>query len=354
MEQEQTPNELQPENSKYSFPDSTTYVDPFRPRRFDYYITTNSITIFPPVKQPIKKNPPYVQHILRSSSQISSLKSFPVNDIFALGTFNTIYVLAPPKVEISIDLPKESPSLIECIDVHPSEVYLACDGSSNVRIISIPSGEIVASLNRHSQHVSSVFFAPTFNKVISTSFDGSLIISDFVKQKLCYRYDKFLNERSISTGAIRDDESIIVVGFNNGIIGIFDDREENGMIQLNAHSSWINSIAISSKNIDNACHIASSSTNKDVKIWDIRNLSEPILAQENSQECNFCKVMFSDDQSFFAMGVNGIISRWDYAENSLMNVYDLQTKSVTKCDLQRDFRRINFAGDNKVVSSLFY
>lgn len=340
------------EELSFHFPDSTEFLNPFRPHRYDHFEPTGNIEDFSNMKLPGRRNRPFIQQVLMYCPRISVVKSFPITEGFVVGSFNSLFIAGPKKTQINVKFPEQKRCMIESIDIHPSEVILACDGpENNVRIVSLPNGEIKSNINKHSQNVSSIMFAPSFNKLISTSLDGSLIVSDFVKEKCCYKYEKFLNNNPITTSVIRDDESLIVIGLSNGNLGIFDERDDI-VTQVEAHTDWVNSIDIASQKYHKSLYFVSSSLEKDVKIWDLRNLEKPVLSK--ILDNNVCKVMFSDDDSVFGICSNGTLSKLCYQESIPSSSFNLQANGVTKADLHSELRRILYSSDESILSAFYF
>lgn len=336
----------------FQYPDSTEFMNPFRPHCIDRFKPNGVIRICPTASINENKIRPYMQQVMTCSPQISVIKSFPITENFVVGSLNSLFVIGPKNTQFNVTFPNTKRSLIECVDVHPSEVILACNGpENNVRIVSLPNGDVKSNLNSHTQSLSSIMFAPSFNKLISTSFDGSLIISDFVKEKCCYKYEKFFNKNSITTSVIRNDESLIIVGLNDGNLGIFDNRDNN-VILVDAHRDWINSLDITSQKYHNFVYFASSSIEKDLKVWDFRNLKKPILTKKMNDSVS--KIMFSDDDSVFSMSLNGILTKYCFFESKANCSYNFQVNGVTKADLHPELRRVLFSCDDSVLSAFYF
>ena len=70
-----------------------------------------------------------------------------------------------------------------------------------------------------------------------------LPISNLEKKKVTLTFDKYKGKKSISACAIINDESFISCGFSDGKIGLFDHRVEAGIIEIPAHTGWINDIS---------------------------------------------------------------------------------------------------------------
>ena len=301
----------------------------------------------PPSNHAIER--PYVQYFARMNTPITSIKTFPFNSYFAIGTINAIYI-ASNKLESTITFPKDETTMIYNIDVHPSSIFVACDGSSNnVRIISLQDYSSVAQLNNHKKKVSSIYFLPSVSKIYSTSYDGNLIISDLVKKKECFRFAKIDDGVGISTSVLKDDESVIAIGLDNGRVGVFDQREDQGMISINAHSNLVNSLALTSI----GPYLSSCSIDKTMKVWDLRNIQEPVF-QQNNLEFGLSKILFINESIIGGALSDGKFLKWDFKQNSLLKITRLSKFGVFCLDIQREDDFIIYTSEDKLISLFYY
>ena len=295
---------------------------------------------------------PYVQHFARLNTPVSAIKAFPFGDNFAIGTINTIYI-ASNKLEPGFFLPKNESTIITNIDVHPSSMFLACDGPAehnSIRIVSLQNRLPIMELNKHKKKVSSILFLPSVCKVMSTSHDGSLIISDVVQKQECYKLNTFNEEKAITTSSMKNDETMISLGFDNGHIGIFDNRESVGMTTLkNSHSMWINSLCFAPVK----SYMSTNSIDKSLCVWDLRYLGEPLF-RKSELDVNISKVLFLNDSVLAAATTTGQLIQWDFNSGTIIRIDKVREFGVFEMDIQREHNRIVLASEDTVVSMFYY
>ena len=330
--------------------EASIFEDPFAPK-------TNVLArnaIYPAIKMlEVRKSiastkvRPIVQPILRANAQITSIKYFPFSDAFVIGTLNAIYsVTESLKQDVAVYFDQNENIVINLLDVHPSEAFVACNSpSSSVRIVSLGTGSTVYECNKHKRTVSAVFFAPSFNRVCSAALDGTFIMSDLVKKRQCYCYDVFKDESPISTASMRHDETVIAFGFANGNVGIFDHRTSGQMTTLKAHSNWVNSVDF----CVSSCNFATCGIDRTFKIWDLRRLEQPAF-NESQLESSLKRVFFLNDGTFHTVAINGCISKWSICEGATCSLKVKQC-DIVACDAATDTNKIMLSGEDMVLSS---
>jgi WD40 repeat protein len=334
--------------------DSKCFEDPFAPRRPVY--SHNSV--FPSCDfchQPriLPGRPrPYVQHILRANSQITSVRHFSSTDgpSLLLGCLNAIhYITNWSKLETSVLFDPKELSIVELIDVHPSEVYCACNGPSrNVRICSLVSGSPVCDINSHRGHVTGLFFAPSFNRIGSSSLDGTLLFSDVITQKLVFNYRRFEGVKAISTVKMRFDETVVALGTDDGMMELFDQRVGQ-VTEVKSHAGWVNSIDFC---VSEAL-LASAGIDRSVRVWDLRQLSEPLLV-ERGISFGIKEVLFASDKSCFAVGNDGCILRMSTTRIPSSIPMIVKPIGIVSADMCGESNRLAFSTEDMGLSTLVF
>jgi WD40 repeat protein len=330
------------------------FNDPFAPRLVVRY--PNSIfpafQFFPSPKNLSSRARPFLQHVLRANSHITSICRYPFSESFLIGTLDAIHSIANfNKTDVSVLFPPEETAAIELLDIHPSEVFLACNGPSwNVRICSLATGSPVFECNCHRNHLTSLFFAFSFNRICSTSLDGTFVMTDLVKKKRCFCYDMFRDVKPISCAAMRHDETVIAFGFADGTLGMFDHRQDRKDMQtIRAHSSWVNAIDFAvTEPMFGTC-----GTDRAVKVWDLRNSSKPVFAERLMDYC-VRRVLFSNDSMVFGVGGDGCIARWNLQDGAGANHLIVKKCGIVASEMILDSRKLLFSGEDMVLSSLTY
>jgi WD40 repeat protein len=328
--------------------DATIFQDPFAPKV--RVICPNGVFpaySFLKAKRICNRPRPFVQHFFRANSQITAIKRYPLADSIVAGTLNAIYAISGlAKCEVSVMFSAEETHVIDHLDVHPSEVFVACNGPvHNVRIASLATGSVLFEGNSHRAHVTSLFFAPSFNKICSAGLDGVFIMSDLVARKQCFAYET----KPISTAAVRHDEKIVAFGCAQGRIRLFDSRQVNEMISLKAHSSWINHIDFSIGD----SYFSTCGIDRAVKIWDVWNLSEAVYMDTSLEYC-LKKVLFVEDGTFFGVGSDSIITRWSLTEGKMISPLKARQCGIVTSEICIGTKKLIFSGQDMVLSALNY
>ena len=293
------------------------------------------------------KSKPFIQYLFQTKSQITCIKTFPHSDKFAISSSNSMYVMTNDDVSSTIffkDLPTH---FIRTIDIHPTEQIAALnsDGSS-IRIVNTLTGSSMLYCNAHKLPVTSVFFAPSLKKVVSSSLDGTIVVYDLSQRKVSYVFDLLKGKKSISTASIKNDESYIACGFSDGTIGLFDPRIENGMVEINAHKGWINNISFHPI----LYKIASGSADKSISIWDIRNPGT-LFSTYKDNDSSIIKTELCDNE-LWGMSRDGILRIWDTDNQYLKHSYKTSSLGLMSCDINCDKRLVYFSEKNMVLGML--
>lgn len=357
-------NRISPQSSHSSSKLVENNLEDFmQPRSYEFTLQQieQSFQLFPPFnspRQPTKddfdqteKQKPYIEHFARLNSPISTIQAFPYGDCFAIGTINCIYI-ASNKLDRIIPFQENERTIFENIDVHPSTMVLACDSparTNSVRIVSLQNNSTIMTLNKHMRKITSIFFLPSVHKIFSTALDGVLMISDLIKGTESYRFAAYENKSAITTASIKDEE-LISIGFDSGLVGIFDNREEEGMIQIpNAHSDYVNSIAFT----PSQSQIATTSLDQMIKVWDFRNLEKPIFSQE-AKGIHLSKIFFLDDSIVAGTSTTGKLIQWDASTGNLLKMNTVRQFGIFASTQQRDLDRLIVSSEDNVVSMLYY
>ena len=327
--------------------DFNDYVlDPVAPKISTIFPNASMINVtkIPQSSAPLPKTKPFVQYLYQTKSQITCIKCFPHSDKFAISSSNSMYVMTNDSDPCTIffkDLPTH---FIRTIDIHPTEQIAALnsDGSS-IRIVNTITGSSILYCNAHSLPVTSVFFAPSMKKVVSSSLDGTIVIYDLLEQKVSYVFDLLKGQKAISTAAIKNDESFIACGFSDGTLGLFDDRIENGLVQIDAHKSWINNISFHP--LLNT--IATGSADQSLSVWDIRNPGH-LFSTFKDNESPIIKTELCDNE-VWGMTRDGVFRIWDTNNSKLKHSYKTSALGLMSCDIKSSKRLVYFAEKNMTL-----
>lgn len=335
--------------------EASYFEDPFAPKAKIYSKSTSatSLEILKPRKSLDKvKVRPCIQHLLKVNTQIGSIKVFPSGEFTIVGSLDTIFCMNKQfdAVEMSVYFDGDEYNLINHMDVHLSEAFIACNAPENsVRVVSVATGSTVYSCNKHLRPISSVFFASSVNRICSSSLDGTFIMSDLETKKQCYQYTPFAVHRPISTASIRHDDSVIAFGFSEGLVGLCDNRNEGTMTELKAHSGWVNSIDF----CGNDYYFSTCGNDRSVKIWDLRNTTEAVFS-DNLLESSLRKVLFMNNGTFFTVSCNGSVASRNLSDGKSSCSMALKSTGVLACDIDPEARMLLYSGGDMVVSALHF
>ena len=290
---------------------------------------------------------PCIQYLFSMKSQISCIKCFPHSENFAAGSCNALHVMTSEEVKATTfysDLPFH---FIRTIDIHPTEMMIAISSEgSSVRIVSTISGSSILHYHAHSSPATKVLFAPSMKRVVSTSLDGTIAIYDLRKEKIAFSFDLMKGKKSITTAAIKDDESYLAVGFNDGTLGIFDPRMENGMIEISSNKGWINSLSFHP--ILNT--LASGGSDNSIVLWDVRN-TERSLGSFTENESSVIATSLSNNE-LWGMSRDGVLKIWDTDTQIMKNSYNISKFGLTACDMNPSERKVFFSEKSMVIGML--
>jgi len=166
------------------------------------------------------------------------------------------------------------------------------------------TGEAVAELKGHSKPVTRFAFSPDGKRVVSASWDKSLIVWDVeTTEKVLVM--KGHTDR-ITACAYSPDGRRIVSGSGKGRIRIWDATSGDGIATLTAHKSWITACAFS----PDGRRIVSSSGRSTVRFW-AATTGRPINSMTaHSRSVKAC-VYSPDGQSVVSAAEDCTIVVWD-------------------------------------------
>ncbi|KAI3855342.1 hypothetical protein MKW92_001806 [Papaver armeniacum] len=194
--------------------------------------------------------------------------------------------------------------------------YLASASADNsVKIWDIERGICFATRNSHSDKVQAVAWNPhSPNALLSGSFDHSVILVDM-------RYRSHPGFKSVVTADVEclawdpHDENSFLVSLEDGTVQGFDVRTASSegwkpSFTLHAHDKPVSSISF--------CPtapklLATGSTDKMVKLWDLSNNQPSCVATKNLKAGAVFSTSFSEDCPFLLAigGSKGDLQVWD-------------------------------------------
>lgn len=191
-------------------------------------------------------------------------------------------------------------------------VLASASADKSVKIWDVVTGKCVSSSKHHTDKVQSVAWnmhSPEL--LLSGSFDKSILMVD----------GRSINEISNQWRITSDVESLawdphanhsFVVSLENGIVQGFDDRTVTPVFTLHAHEKPVSSISYNPRTPN---LLATGSTDRMVKLWNLSNNQPSCVASNNPKAGRIFSLAFSEDNpNLLAVGGHrGKLKVWDIA-----------------------------------------
>ncbi|KMT19151.1 hypothetical protein BVRB_1g015460 [Beta vulgaris subsp. vulgaris] len=197
-------------------------------------------------------------------------------------------------------------------------ILASAGADKQVKIWDVATGKCSITMDHHTDKVQAVAFSHHVPQILlSGSFDHSVVMKDGRKPSHSgYRWSVAADVESLAWDP--HTEHSFVVSLENGIIKGFDiraassnpDSELKPSFTLHAHDKAASSISYNAS-IPNL--LASGSTDKMVKLWDLSNNQPSCIASKNPKAGAVFSVSFSVDNPFWLAigGSKGKLEVWD-------------------------------------------
>ncbi|XP_010688431.2 uncharacterized WD repeat-containing protein C17D11.16 [Beta vulgaris subsp. vulgaris] len=197
-------------------------------------------------------------------------------------------------------------------------ILASAGADKQVKIWDVATGKCSITMDHHTDKVQAVAFSHHVPQILlSGSFDHSVVMKDGRKPSHSgYRWSVAADVESLAWDP--HTEHSFVVSLENGIIQGFDiraassnpDSELKPSFTLHAHDKAASSISYNAS-IPNL--LASGSTDKMVKLWDLSNNQPSCIASKNPKAGAVFSVSFSVDNPFWLAigGSKGKLEVWD-------------------------------------------
>lgn len=208
-------------------------------------------------------------------------------------------------------------------------ILASASADKQVKIWDVATGKCSITMEHHTDKVQAVAFSHYVPQILlSGSFDHSVVLKDGRKPSHSgYRWSVTADVESLAWD--RHTEHNFVVSLENGMIQGFDiraatsnsDSELKPSFTIHAHDKAASSISYNpaAPNL-----LASGSTDKMVKLWDLSNNQPSCVASKNPKAGAVFSVSFSEENPFLLAigGSKGKLELWDtLAESGVAQRY---------------------------------
>lgn len=196
-------------------------------------------------------------------------------------------------------------------------VLASASADKTVKIWDVSAGKCVVTLQHHDDKVQSVAWSRQSPELLlSGSFDKSVAMNDLKDGgQNCHKWSVEADVESLAWDP--HNEHSFMVSLENGMVQAFDKRTASSnsnsgqpMFTLHAHEKAASSISFSPSTRN---FLATGSTDKMVKLWDLSNNQPSCIASLNPKLGAIFSVSFSDDNPFLLAcgGAKGKLKVWN-------------------------------------------
>jgi WD40 repeat protein len=146
---------------------------------------------------------------------------------------------------------------------HPSDRLAGLTKYDTIFLFDIHKGQIVGTLKCHKRVITGILFSSDGSHMVTGGLEGRIITNDLLTSKTVY--DIRLSS-GISALAANFDGGLVAAALANGHIEIFDAREDQTTLRIEAHSGYISALSFS----PDSSLIASGGNDRVVNLFDIR------------------------------------------------------------------------------------
>ncbi len=172
----------------------------------------------------------------------------------------------------------------------------------SVRVWNIQSNETVAVLNAHQHTVDAVAFLPDNARLLSGSWDGTVILWDIATEEVIrtYTLPPFNDApNQVYKLAINTDGTRFISGSQDGVVRAWDVASGDVVLELKGHERSVNGVRFS----PDGSLIATGSSDRTIKLWNAQDGTLIRTIEGHTDTVN--EVIFTPD------GASLISSSWD-------------------------------------------
>ena len=284
-------------------------------------------------------NAPFTQNEYHINSSVYSIRSFNTNRHYSISLLGNVLLF---NTQGFAKLYNDSSYQLCLMDIHPSDLLIACSsGKGAFRIYSSKTLSYFLDSHYHKRPLTALRFAPFSKKILSTSLDGALIVTDLVQNQKSFQFTK----DCLTTVTISPSESCVAASNNSGSIFFFDDRDECQISEIKTNQEWINNIVFH----QDCVRFASNSSKDSVKIYDIRNPSEHINSI-SAQGSNTRYIGFINEH-LLKVDKKGILYMYELDKFECLSKKKISEYDISSCDYNNFENSLQFVQNSSIVSS---
>ncbi|KAJ4769193.1 Transducin/WD40 repeat-like superfamily protein [Rhynchospora pubera] len=196
-------------------------------------------------------------------------------------------------------------------------VLASASADKTVKIWDVVQEKCAVTLEHHTDKVQTVAWSRHSRELLlSGSFDKSVALMDMKSSSESGRWSVDADVESIAWDP--HNEHAFVVSLENGMVQCFDKRSASSdmvsgaktIFTLHAHEKAVSSLSFSSVAPN---FLATGSTDKMIKLWDLSNNQPACIASQNPKAGKIFTISFSEDSPFLLAigGHKGKLQVWD-------------------------------------------
>ena len=275
---------------------------------------------------------------------------------FSTGSYLFVMNSDDGKLIAEVELPKvDGVSDIHCRSLvfspDGNQIALA-DPKNLIHIVNIKTRKVEATLEGHTEEVSSLLFDQDGNHIISGSFDGNIIIWDAKTYKEIRRITiaeetgpEHKTENAIVGIAASSDPSFYAVASAKGTVTILSLEFEKLGPAFEAHTHSLMGISVSP--LDE--YIATVSQDNTVKVWSFRVNANLKNTFSNHKDYTLTAAFNSQAQILVTGSKDQTIRLWNYKKGSELSVIEAHTNTVFSIAHHPDKDRFVSVGGDSLV-----
>jgi len=236
-------------------------------QRIKNYQDSPRVNLFTQGNKEFKKYQKFTKKMESLSPICSTVFSWSKKQVL-LGGYSYLYSCSEDFLEKASPVLRIRPSgpkaFIRCMAFHPCDKLIAF--SSDVGVFDMYDIDLLFHLNTFTDQkapITGLNFSSEGSKLISSSFDGSILVYDLIESKIARKVEI---SSGITSMVVSANDSEVIISKDNGKVAIFDNRDSCVAQMIDAHYGAINTMTINSDSL-----LSTGGTDGCLRVWDIRN-----------------------------------------------------------------------------------